>query len=71
MSENNPFKELKPIDQANQSLDHLVNDMKEIKNDINHIKEYIRKLVIKQQIEEQEALRQENEYVQPSKSWFY
>ena len=71
MSENNPFKELKPIDQANQSLDQLVNDMKEIKNDINHIKEYIRKLVIKQQIEEQEALRQENEYVQPSKSWFY
>ena len=44
--------------------------MQEIKNDINHIKQYVRKMEIKRQIEEEEARRQENEYVHSDKSWF-
>ena len=68
MSESNPSK--KPIEQAIISIDSLISDMQEIKNDINHIKQYVRKMEIKRQIEEEEARRQENEYVHSDKSWF-
>jgi uncharacterized protein (DUF3084 family) len=68
MSESNPSK--KPIEQAIISIDSLISDMQEIKNDINHIKQYVRKMEIRKEIEEQEATRQENEYVHSDKSWF-
>jgi uncharacterized protein (DUF3084 family) len=68
MSESNPSK--KPIEQAIISIDSLISDMQEIKNDISHIKQYIRKMEIRKEIEEQEAQRQENEYVHSDKSWF-
>ena len=49
----------------------LVTDVKGIKSDMKFMKEYIRKIEIRKQIEEQEAERQENEYVKPSSSWFW
>jgi len=69
MSESNPAKK-KPIEQAIISIDSLIDDMQEIKNDISHIKQYVRKMEIKRQIEEEESRRQENEYVHSDKSWF-
>lgn len=69
MSESNPSK--KPIEQAIISIDSLISDMQEIKNDISHIKQYVRKMEIRKEIEEQEASRQENEYVHSDKSWWW
>lgn len=67
MSESNPSK--KPIDEVNEILQIVKENMQEIKNDVNHIKQYIRKIEIRKEIEEQEALRQENEYVKTG--WFW
>ena len=68
MSESNPSK--KPIDEVNEILQIVKENMQEIKNDVNHIKQYIRKIEIRKEIEEEEARRQENEYVHSDKSWF-
>ena len=67
MSESNPPK--KPIDEVNEILHIVKENMQEIKNDVNHIKQYIRKIEIRREIEEQEAERQENEYVKTG--WFW
>lgn len=69
MSESNPSK--KPIDEVNEILHIVKENVQEIKNDINHIKQYIRKMEIRKEIEEQEAQRQENEYVHSDKSWWW
>lgn len=69
MSESNPSK--KPIDEVNEILHIVKENVQEIKNDISHIKQYIRKMEIRKEIEEQEAQRQENEYVHSDKSWWW
>ena len=71
MSEITPFEKSKPIDEVRDDVRCLVTDVKGIKSDIKYLKEYIRKIEIRKQIEEQEAERQENEYVKPSSSWFW
>ena len=70
MTDTNPFEKQKPIDEVRDDVNSLVTDIKGIKSDMRYIKEYIRKLEIRKQIEEQEAELQENEYVKPSESWF-
>ncbi len=64
-------RETKPIEEVIQTLDSLVIDIKGIKTDISHIKDYIRKEVIKKQIKEEETAKIEKEYVKPSSSWFW
>lgn len=64
MSGNDPPK--KPIDEVQEILHIVKENVQEIKNDINFIKQYIRKIEIRKEIEEQEALREENEYVKTS-----
>jgi len=75
MSDINPFEpyvcKKKAIDEVRDDVRCLVTDVKGIKSDIKYLKEYIRKIEIRKQIEEQEAERQENEYVKPSSSWFW
>ena len=75
MSEINPFEpyegKKKPIDEIRYDVKRLVSDVNSIKSDMKFMKEYIRKIEIRKQIEEQEAERQENEYVKPSSSWFW
>ena len=61
----------KPIEEVIQTLDSLVIDIKGIKTDISHIKDYIRKEVIKKQLEEEKVAKAEKEYVKPSNSWFW
>lgn len=70
MNHANHFVEKKPIDEVLQSLESLCIDIKGIKNDINHIKEYIRREVVKKQIEEEELTKIEKEYVKPLSTWW-
>ena len=60
----------KPIEEVIQTLDSLVIDIKGIKTDISHIKEYIRKEVIKKQLEEEKIAQIDKEYVKPNQGWF-
>jgi len=69
--DNNREIEKKPIEEVLQTLDSLVIDIKGIKTDISHIKDYIRKEVIKKQLQEEETAKVEKEYVKPSSSWFW
>jgi hypothetical protein len=61
----------KPIEEVIQTLDSLVIDIKGIKTDISHIKEYIRKEVIKKQLEEEKIAKIEDEYVKPKSAWWW
>ena len=77
MAEDNPFKQ-KPIVNVNNNLHAIKRDMASlkvdlqcIKSDILLIKEYIRKEQVKKQIEEQEAIKQEHEYVHQNKGWWF
>jgi len=63
--------EKKPIDEVLENVQALCNDIKDIKTQVNHIKEYIRKEVIKKQLQEEETAKVEKEYVKPSSSWFW
>jgi hypothetical protein len=64
------YNEKKPIDEVLQTLESLVIDIKGIKTEVTHIKEYIRKEVIKKQLEEQKVAEVEKEYVKPNQGWF-
>jgi|TARA_R110002126_G_scaffold633_3_gene3939 hypothetical protein len=66
MNHSNHFSQKKPIEDVLQNLESLIIDIKGIKTDIHHIKEYIRKETVKQQLEDE---RIEKEYVKPS-GWF-
>lgn len=59
----------KPIDQVLERINNISEDMKTIKNDISHIKEYIRKLEVREQLEEDKLHKMEKEYVKTG--WFY
>jgi len=63
--------EKKPIDEVLENVQALCNDIKDIKTQVNHIKEYIRKEVIKKQLEEEETAKIEQEYVKPKSSWWW
>ena len=61
----------KPVETIKEIIEIVHNDVQEIKNDLSHIKQYIRKIEIRKEIEEQEAQRQENEYVIEKKGWWW
>lgn len=61
----------KPIDKVLTDLKAIHEDVNTIKSDLAHIKDYIRKIEIRNQMNDQEALRQENEYVIESKGWWW
>ena len=84
MADDNPFKpkvsnaKQKPIVNVKNNLHTIKRDMTSLKNDLQCIKsdillikEYIRKEQVKKQIEEQELIKQENEYVHQSKGWWF
>jgi len=66
----NPFTK-KPIEQIHELLIDIREDMDDMKKDISHIRDYIKKDMIKKQIEQEELIKQENEYVHQSKSWWF
>lgn len=61
----------KPIEEVRDTLSEIMRDIKSIKTEINHIKEYTRKIEIRRQIEDEEYKKLDSEYVKPSKSWFW
>ncbi len=65
------FSKNKPIEEVMVNLESLMIDIKGIKTEIIHIKEYIRKLEVREQLEEEKQKRIEDEYVKPSSGWFY
>ena len=72
------FEKNKPIEEVMENLESLMIDIKGIKTDIKgikteliHIKEYIRKLEVREQLEEDKLKQIENEYVKPSNGWFF
>tara|TARA_R100000231_G_scaffold131453_1_gene103491 strand:+ start:532 stop:744 length:213 start_codon:yes stop_codon:yes gene_type:complete len=70
MTEINPFESCvtkKPIDEVLKLMKQLTEDISEIKNEINHIKLYIRKHEVREGIKEDLA----KEYVKPDKGWFW
>ena len=63
------MSEKKPIDDVKDIIEIVKENVEDIKSDIKFIKQYIRKIEIRREIEEQEAERQENEYVKTG--WFW
>ena len=60
------FQKNKPIEEVMENLESLMIDIKGIKTELIHIKEYIRKLEVREQLEEDKLKQIENEYVKPS-----
>jgi hypothetical protein len=67
----NYMSDKKPVETIKEIIEIVHNDVQEIKNELSHIKKYIRSLEIRKEIEEQEAQRQENEYVFENKRWWW
>lgn len=65
------FTNKKPIEEIKDMLEEMREDMDDMKKDISHIRDYIKKDMIKKQIEEEELIKQENEYVHQSKGWWF
>ena len=70
MSEKNPFGKNKPIDEIRDTLESLVTDIKGMKNEITRMKEYVRKLEVREQLKDEKEKQVEGEYVQPSGWWW-
>ena len=67
----NVFEPKKPVEQIKDILEEIRDDMDDMKKDIKHIRDYIKKDMIKKQIEEEELIRQENEYIHKPKGWWF
>ena len=65
------FEKNKPIEEVMENLESLMIDIKGIKTELIHIKEYIRKLEVREQLEEDKLKQIENEYVKPENGWFF
>ena len=66
----NPFEAYvckKPIDEVLKLVKQLAADISEIKKEMNHIKLYIRKCEVREQLKDDLVA----EYVQPTKGWFF
>ena len=66
-----PYTKNKPIEEVRETLESLVIDIKWIKTEMTRMKEYVRKLEIREQLKEEKQQQVEAEYVKPSGSWFF
>lgn len=66
-----PYTKNKPIEEVRETLESLVTDIKWIKTEMTRMKEYVRKLEIREQLKEEKEKQVEAEYVQPSAGWFF
>lgn len=57
----------KPIDEVLETLEDLSADIQNIKTDIIHIKNYMKKQVVAKQLKEE---KKDAEYVKEEKGWF-
>ena len=66
-----PYSKNKPIEEVRETLESLVIDIKGMKSEMTRMKEYVRKLEVREQLKEEKEKQVEKEYVQPSGSWFW
>ena len=66
-----PYVAKKPIEEIRELLSDIRDDMDDMKKDISHIRDYIKKDMIKKQIEEEKTIKSENEFVHEQKSWWF
>tara|TARA_R100000951_G_scaffold115272_1_gene122811 strand:+ start:411 stop:608 length:198 start_codon:yes stop_codon:yes gene_type:complete len=57
--------------EGRKPIEQLRDDISELKVEMIHIKNYLRKLEIREEIKEQEENKVDSEYVKPEKSWFW
>lgn len=57
--------------EGRKPIEALRDEISELKSEMIHIKNYIRKLEIREEIKEQEEKKTEAEYVKPEKSWWW
>jgi len=57
--------------EGRKPIEAIRDDISELKVELIHIKNYLRKLEIREQIKEDEEKQVEAEYVKPSSSWFW
>jgi hypothetical protein len=68
MLDNNRIFDKKPIDEVLETLEDLSTDIQNIKSDINHIKNYMKKQVVAKQLKEEQK---DAEYVKEEKGWWW
>jgi len=57
--------------EGRKPIEALKDEISELKSEMIHIKNYIRKLEIREEIKEQEEKKVDSEYVKPEKSWWW
>ena len=57
--------------EGRKPIEQLRDEISELKAEMVHIKNYLRKLEIREQIKEEEDKKVESEYVKPEKGWFW
>ena len=57
--------------EGRKPIEQLRDDISELKVEMIHIKNYLRKLEIREEIKEHEDNKVDSEYVKPEKSWFW
>lgn len=57
--------------EGRKPIEAIRDDINELKVELIHIKNYLRKLEIREQIKEDEEKETEAEYVKPEKGWFW
>lgn len=59
----------KPIEEVAENLHKIVADVKAIKSDIHHIKDYIRKIEVRETLKRDNEKKEEEEYVKTGWWW--
>jgi len=57
--------------EGRKPIEALRDEISELKVEMIHIKNYIRKLEIREEIKEQEDIKIDESYVKPEKGWFW
>ena len=57
--------------ETRKPIEVIKDDISELKSDIIHIKNYIRKLEVREQLKEEKEKIEEEEYVKPEKGWLW
>ncbi len=66
--DNNRIFDKKPIDEVLECLQDLSTDIQNIKSDIHHIKNYMKKQIVAKQLKEE---KKDSEYIKEEKGWWW
>lgn len=57
--------------EGRKPIEVIKDDISELKSDMIHIKNYLRKLEVREQLKEEREKQLDEEYVKPEKGWFW